>query len=183
MIQARPSAELLNLLHELSAIAGLPGPAARPASCDWNHWLELVEENQLSAFLGSRTVSGTNPFDRALERPPELQNALRGAYIQVARDSAFVHHELQRILATLRTVADPIALKGSALAYALYDHPSERFMTDIDLLLSAEEAPRAAAILQQHGYQSTCPAWDHHHLPPLRHAVRDITVELHTNLA
>ncbi|MEN8183674.1 MAG: nucleotidyltransferase family protein, partial [Myxococcota bacterium] len=40
-----------------------------------------------------------------------------------------------------------------------------------------------AAILQQHGYQSTCPAWDHHHLPPLRHAVRDITVELHTNLA
>jgi hypothetical protein len=183
MIQARPSAELLTLLHELSAIAGLPGPDARPTDCDWSAWVDLAEEHQLSSFLGSRTVSGLNPFDRASERPLELQNFLRGAYIQVARDSAFVHSELQRILAALRPVADPIALKGAALAYTLYDHPSERFMSDIDLLLTSEEAWAAAAVLQQHGYEPICPAWDHHHLPPLRHAVREVTVELHTNLA
>jgi hypothetical protein len=183
MIQARPSAELLKLLHELSAIAGLPGPDAKPTDCDWGVWLDLAEEHQVSSFLGSRAVSGSNPFDRATERPLELQNFLRGAYIQVARDSAFMHSELQRILAALRPVADPIALKGAALAYTLYDHPSERFMTDIDLLLSSEEASAAAAILQEHGYESMCPTWDHHHLPPLRHPVREVTVELHTNLA
>jgi hypothetical protein len=183
MIQAHPSAELLTLLHELSAIAGLPGPAARPTDCDWDVWLDLAEEHQLSSFLGSRAVSGANPFDRATTRPREIQDTLHGAYVQVARDSAFMHSELQRILAALRPVADPIALKGAALAYALYDHPSERSMGDIDLLVADEEAPAAAAILEGLGYEPTCPTWDHHHLPPLRHAVRDVTVELHTNLA
>lgn len=181
MRRARPSAELLMLLHELSAIAGLPGPARRPTHCDWERWLELTEEHQLSPLLGSRSTSGASRFARG--RPAQIGDALRGAYVHVARDSAFVHSELQRILASLRCVADPIALKGAALAYSLYDHPSERPMTDIDLLLSSEQAAAAASILREHGYQPIGPAGNHHHLPPLRHAVREVTVELHTNLA
>jgi hypothetical protein len=183
MIGARPSAELLTLLHELSAIAGLPGPTEPRADCEWKAWLDLVEEHQLTPLLGSRIVADANPFDRATERPGDLVSFLRAAYIHVARDAAFVHNELQRILAALRPVADPIALKGAAVAYALYDHPSERPMSDIDLLVSDEEAPAAAAALEALGYEPTCPAWDHHHLPPLRHALREVTVEIHTNLA
>jgi hypothetical protein len=183
MIGACPSAELLTLVHELSAIAGLPGPADRPESCDWNAWFELADGNQLAALLGSRTASGENPSRHATRRPLAIQNRLRAAYIYGAREAAFLHRELQRILAVLRDVADPIALKGSALAYALYDHPSERPMWDIDLLLSREEASLGFSILQEHGYEAACPPWEHHHLPPLRHPVREITVELHTNLA
>ncbi len=136
MIRARPSAEILTLAHELSAIAGLPGPSARPKRCNWNAWLELAEENQLSPLLGSRMISAGDRGGGVPERPLEIQSSLRGAHIQEARDSAFVHSELQQILAILRDVADPIALKGCALAYELYDHPSER-PHDIGLLGNA----------------------------------------------
>ena len=43
MIRARPSAELLMLLHELSAIAGLPGPDEKPPGCDWKAWVDGKE--------------------------------------------------------------------------------------------------------------------------------------------
>lgn len=181
-MRARPSTELCSLLHELSALVGLPGPDLEPADCDWQRWLGLVEEHQLSPLLGSRgapeATRGWVP-----ERPAEVENHLEGAYVHVARDSAFVHTELLRILAALRPVTDPVALKGAALAYALYDHPSERPMTDVDLLVAPEEAEPAAAVLRGLGYQPVCDAWEHHHLPPLRHPMREVTVELHTNLA
>ena len=69
MIRARPSAELRTLVHELSAIAGLPGPAKRSESCDWDAWFELADGNQLAVLLGSRTASGDDPSCHATRRP------------------------------------------------------------------------------------------------------------------
>ena len=90
MIRARPSAELLTLLHELSAIAGLPGPAERPESCDWDAWFELADGNQLAVLLGSRMASGENPSRHAMRLPLAIQNRLRAEYVYGAREAAFL---------------------------------------------------------------------------------------------
>ena len=66
MIRARPSAELLTLLHELSAIAGLPGPAERPESCDWNAWFELADGNQLVALEAVKRSDALEMLGRQL---------------------------------------------------------------------------------------------------------------------
>ncbi|ALE15485.1 hypothetical protein AMC99_00169 [Altererythrobacter epoxidivorans] len=81
----------------------------------------------------------------------------------------------------------PIALKGAALAYGYYPVPALRQMRDIDLLLPADQAIEARALLLGHGFRPHPNAARYglekgHQLPELYHPESGLLVEIHHRL-
>ncbi|MEX1258783.1 MAG: nucleotidyltransferase family protein [Gemmatimonadota bacterium] len=63
--------------------------------------------------------------------------------------------EQDRILTALRSAGThPIVLKGGALRHMAYDHPLERWMGDLDLLVHAEDMTPLLSTLSTLGYSS-----------------------------
>jgi hypothetical protein len=84
---------------------------------------------------------------------PEAMAALRSAYYLAVADAELHGRELARVLQALAAAGIvPVLLKGTALAYTVYDDPACRCMSDLDLWLSAGEMPRAQAVLAALGY-------------------------------
>ena len=81
----------------------------------------------------------------------------------------------------------PIALKGAALAYGYYPSPALRQMRDIDLLLPADQAVEARALLLGHGFRPHPKAARYslekgHQLPEIYHPESGLIVEIHHRL-
>lgn len=183
----RLSAELDTIVQQLSATAGLK-PARHHASgeIDWNRWLDIVDEHQLGPYLGNRAAPQAFPAAVAA--------ALDARYARSALDAAFRSVELVRILELLEGIAEPIVLKGGALAFTLYRDAAERPMSDLDLLFASEEELAAVSErLAAEGYKMQRPFGqrndeellleEHHHVPPLTNHVAELTLELHLNLS
>jgi hypothetical protein len=174
--------ELKLLVAHLSSIAGLRArPFTTRAPVRWDRWMELVDENQLGAFLGARlaTIAACE-----LELPGEIADELRARYLRSGLDAAFRSTEVVRLLDRLEAPAQPVLLKGAALAHGLYADAAEREMSDIDLLVSSpEKAERAEALLALSGYHPRGKvAPDHHHRAPMFNGASELTFEVHTNL-
>jgi putative nucleotidyltransferase-like protein len=176
------SSELTLIVHQIARGAGMRGPARSvPSSVDWDRWLHLVDENQLGPFLASRCP--------AIEVPRSIALELRDRYTRSGHEAAFRHVELMRIASALDGIAEPIVLKGAALAYTLYAEASERPMSDIDLLFaSAKDVGAATPVLAKLGYSprrkgASATPEGHRHAEPLINGVAEMTLELHTNLA
>jgi len=101
----------------------------------------------------------------------------------------------QTLLATLSRVTgvlnglgiEPVLLKGAAhLATGLYPDPGVRIVGDIDLLVPAERAADAAAMLGDIGFDRAGPtplvAVAMHHLPTLGERETGVALELHTEV-
>ena len=80
-------------------------------------------------------------------------HALRNAAVRAAVLEPFRLADLRALLDALavRGVA-PLIVKGTALAYSLYDAPEQRPRGDTDLLLDAEELDEARAAFRELGY-------------------------------
>jgi hypothetical protein len=82
---------------------------------------------------------------------------------------------------------EPLLLKGAAnLTDGLYPDPGMRIVGDLDLLIPAESASAASAILARAGFDDIergpvrrAPRTAHHHLPMQRHRDTGIGIELH----
>jgi len=86
--------------------------------------------------------------------PPDALAALRQAYEQNGLRNALLLHELGQALRALATAGVPaLALKGAALAESVYGNVALRPMRDMDVLVRAEDAPRALRVLAAQGYR------------------------------
>lgn len=97
--------------------------------------------------------------------------------------------QAQAIAGTLSLLAAegyrPIALKGLGLAYRDYPDPSLRPLRDLDLLMTADEAPAAQQFLLNHPQYRRRKGAGHygiehsHQLPELEHVESGLVIELH----
>jgi hypothetical protein len=111
--------------------------------------------------------------------------ALARAYEENRARNADLVDQAELVLAGLDQAGMPtVPLKGIDAVFAdLYGDAAVRTMGDLDVLVPADAATRAAAVLDDLGYRpaGTAPP-DHHHLPALGLPGRVGVVELHTAL-
>ena len=111
--------------------------------------LDLCRAEEISALLYHR-MRGTPAF---ASWPPAVRNALEhDAQAAVARE-LLIRRELLRVLDALNARGvRPVILKGTALAYSVYPHPSLRSRSDTDLLIRQADAVAVQEALLPLGY-------------------------------
>ncbi|EIL97248.1 MULTISPECIES: nucleotidyltransferase family protein [Rhodanobacter] len=176
-------AGLRRTTEALAAELARPGGATPP-------WSAL--EWQLAAVAA--TVHGVSPLlcRRCAWQHPSWRSFLADQRAHVEHRHRRIATLLQRIDAGARARGIAlVALKGSALhALGLYA-PGDRPMADIDLLVRAEDAAPAIALLQELGYVESFVAWKHRVFRPAagapfaglgEHRDTPVNIELHTRI-
>jgi Uncharacterised nucleotidyltransferase len=92
----------------------------------------------------------------ALENLPQgARTLLQTAYYQAAAANTIQRQELANVLGALEGVGvEVVLLKGTALAYTVYDDPISRLRGDIDAWLPSGRLPAAVTALEALGYCS-----------------------------
>lgn len=155
---------LLQLLSEVE-----PQHARHPV--DEKEWQRLIEDaarREVEAFLYHRL--------RELLVLPDIPAAVRSRleelYCLNGIRNQLLYAEVARVLSLLRDEGiDVIVLKGAYLAQHVYPDFALRTMSDVDLLVHAEEIEHVASLLGRLGYGCTQPYGARHldkayHLPP-----------------
>ena len=101
----------------------------------------------------------------------------------------FYQELTQHILPALEELNTPvIVLKGGALAFMLYPNPALRPMGDLDILVSRDQIPQSARLLETIGYledtisEGRISGQLSHHIHLSGNQAKPITVELHYSL-
>jgi hypothetical protein len=90
--------------------------------------------------------------------PQSVIRELRGDYLHTRLRNSGMQRILAVVLATLNDAALPVVLlKGAALAFAVYDDPGLRPMSDLDLLVRRADVEAAVAALAGVGYRAHMP--------------------------
>lgn len=154
----------------------------------WERVLELAQWHRLVPLLWDHLRAP----DPSLPVPAPVLDALRDAARVSTARSLNLQHEMGRILALLDREGVPvILLKGAALVEAVYPHPGQRTMVDLDLLVPRADIERAHGLVQTLGYSvggaRVARDDDHvlatyHHHYPLRRDGGAVIVELHQGL-
>lgn len=124
---------------------------ATRSDVDWNALWRQIDSALLAPLLYQilRHLAGV---------PGWLVAALERRYLQNARRSVLLLHELSRVLTLLESAHIPVlALKGAALASTIYDDIAQRPMRDVDVLLSGADIEAARRVLESHGYAAPHP--------------------------
>jgi putative nucleotidyltransferase-like protein len=112
-------------------------------------FLRLCDEQHVTVLVGRR-------IDRLASRaewPDELRDELTRRARAAAAAEALTCRELQSVLDALAAEGVfPILLKGTALAYTIYEAPSLRPRFDTDLLIDAAQLPILRRTLEAGGY-------------------------------
>ncbi|MBA2683236.1 MAG: nucleotidyltransferase family protein [Gemmatimonadaceae bacterium] len=148
---------------------------------DWAKLSWLAEQERATPVLWRR-------LSAVASLPAESETLHRMAMVSEFRMS----HLETRLLSALDTLAaantDVVLLKGAALALTVYGSFVARPMSDVDLLVSRDDALRARDALLTAGWTSGASQQEdfyegHHHLPPLVDGLGTGTsLELHTSL-
>ncbi|HEY3111773.1 MAG TPA: nucleotidyltransferase family protein [Chloroflexota bacterium] len=178
-----PPAELQLILSCVQRAAN-PGGAAPPGSPErtaavWRRAVPLAGRAGLApiAFAG-----GGAWLDEA---PADVADALRWHHVASGlRHERSVAPTLRRALGALASAGlVPIVLKGAALAYTAYPEPAQRTLSDVDLLLSDDQLPRASEVLREAGFWTRDgDSRPDHHLQPCYLGDGRVGVELHGQL-
>ncbi len=184
--------ELRLLVAQLRMALGTAGqadPVLLKAPMDWDAWLRWVQRHRVGSFLQHRLPPG----GRA-SLPPTVAAKLRAIGLANAQQGLARAAELARITSILEGHGiRSLAFKGPLLSVQLHGEAGVRHAGDLDLLLAAEDVPRADAALRDAGYRRAYPdfeltpfQWrkflDLHHEVSLLHVQRGITVELQWRL-
>ena len=138
----------------------------------------------VGGLLYREIKSGSFPIELI---PVDARNRLREAYRNCATMNTSLFFDALKVLKSLADHQLPvIALKGLSLAKNIYGDIALRPMSDIDLLVKAEDLVRAGRILLTLGYKQYFPAWEStvkavHHLSPFTNKSGAI-IELHWNI-
>lgn len=113
---------------------------------------------------------GVGPLVYARARVPELRDeALRAAAIEPLR-----LNDLREVLAALQARGvDALLMKGSALAYDIYDAPELRPRSDNDLLIAREARAAMRAVFVDLGFTERLTSGDEHGVRQVGFARRD----------
>jgi len=152
---------------------------------DWHRLLRLSQNERAVSVVYSRLRSGL----AHLVPSDVLDQMRRNALVS---DFAMLHLEtrLRDSLAALaQTQTRVMLLKGAALAYSVYGDVRARPMSDIDMLVDANDAEKARRAMLQTGWHEVAGGVpdslyeQHQHLPPLKDTRGpDLHLEIHTAL-
>jgi hypothetical protein len=122
------------------------GPSTQPGP-DWAAW---VLAQNLGSYVYQRLQHAGVP-DGLRE---DERMTLQAAHYQAIAANTVQRQELGNLLGALeRAGVDVVLLKGTALAYTVYDNPASRLKGDIDAWISPEQFPSALAALERLGYR------------------------------
>lgn len=113
-----------------------------------------AQERILAAAEEERVAPLLHAVTRGRPLPPAVSNRLRSSWLGAVRRHLLGVAQLRCLLSAFGRAKIPlIPLKGPALGEALYDEPSLRPFTDLDLLVHRRDAARAMALLASLGYR------------------------------
>ncbi len=137
--------------HFLSWLLQLDGGYGEvPAELNSPHQLAALRDHDITPWLYRRVKQEGR--QEALD--PEVTAALRQDYIASLALIMAQEEETCQILVALTSAGlKPILLKGADLRLRVYEDPATRPMSDLDLLLSRDEALRAQAVFLKLGYR------------------------------
>ncbi len=148
--------------------------------------------HQLIGFASSHFIlpAIAEPLSRLSADGQPVPDAV-AFFEDMQRRNAQRNQELKNVLVKIATALNrlgvtPIALKGAAfLLDARDDAAPWRFMSDIDLLVRADEMMECVGVLRNLGYTCGGDSYDPHsdaHYPPMLSPCGTYSVELHTRL-
>jgi hypothetical protein len=151
---------------------------------EWDLLLPLAHRNRLLGRLGEQ-LAAEGSLDRI---PPKASEILESSRVLLEHRQRLLLWELDRIAwALAETGIQPVVLKGGA--YLLADLPvaKGRISADVDLMVPRERLGECESALLARGWLSQKRnSYDQryyrewmHELPPMRHAEREIEVDLH----
>ncbi len=155
---------------------------------NWEILPRLAQRHRLTAlvhkFLGAQDADVV---------PPAVQNDLQQNFLAITRQTLYLARELLDLLELFQSAGlVVIPYKGPALGAAVYGNISLREFSDLDILIAPEDAPDAAQLLIQQGFQPcrgagktvTAVQSDPNEKDlPFFHAERNVYLELHYKLA
>lgn len=150
--------------------------------------LRVLRRVRLLGRLGS-SLAAAGRLDLL---PQPAIDALQSAMVTARARTRLARWELDRLAWALADDASiqPVALKGCAYLLADLPNAAGRMFADVDLLLPEARLVEVEQRLQAHGWQSEeltpydqnyYRVWTHE-LPPLKHAEREVEVDLHHNV-
>jgi len=168
---------LLDAARSVHSLIDLSNP-------EWDLLLRLAVRNRLLGRIAAQLDA-----ERLLDRvPSKAAEILGSAQVLVNHRQRQIMWELDRVAWALAdTGVHPIVLKGGAYLLADLPFARGRFFADVDFMVPRERLPESEAALLARGWQSQKQSsYDQryyrewmHELPPLRHAEREIEVDLH----
>ncbi len=133
----------------LAALLQGTAPPWTGMGCDAGAFLQACEREEIAALV-CHHLQGTPEFTRW---PAAVRQALGEARRAAVARELLAQRELVRVLDALAAHrVRPLLLKGSALAYTLYPHPSLRPRCDTDLLIREADADVVRASMSELGY-------------------------------
>ncbi len=153
---------------------------------DWRALGELAEQHGVASLAHWRLEQAGWPSCV----PGELRRSFSTGYYQSAAASALILGELRGIIAKFQQAGIVVlVLKGAHLAFTIYPEAALRPMSDIDLLVRAEDLPAAEAALASCGYYPSQASVSErlnrqqgHHLHLIKGGGASAAVELHWEL-
>lgn len=130
---------------------------------DWQRLTATLRLRRLLPTLGPRIIeladgNASTDFGAAVDHAVATGRR-HGAFLQLVA--------LRAISMLADAGVRSIALKGPLLGEALYGDPGRRSSSDVDLLVSAEQLPRAVEVIRGLGYMAPTDYVDHRGLPLL----------------
>ena len=146
----------------LAALRGEPQPV--PAELTAEALWACIEREQLAPLLHARP-----PAARPTEGPWAAlwSRIARQARVAAALDVVSQRAIVEALDHLARADVRPVLIKGTALAYSLYAHGSERPRADSDVMLPHDEMARARHALEAIGYAAPAFCDDLHQQLPL----------------
>ena len=149
---------------------------------DWDNLALLAQERRAAGLvlraLATASARGNVPAPALMQLDAAQQWHALYALKQMAA--------IKRLMLVLDEAGfKPVVLKGFGLAHASYPDPALRPLRDVDLLLTAEEAARAQAVLIANPHYRVAP-WAgsygveyNHQLPEIQDIDYELTIEIH----
>lgn len=121
--------------------------AANRPDASWGRW---IQAEGLAPYAYHRLRA----TDNLAVLPDDLKAFLRADYYQGIALNTLQRQEAEQVLAALeRAGVETVLLKGTPLAYTVYDDPLCRFKGDLDIWIRFEQLAEATAAIQGAGYR------------------------------
>jgi hypothetical protein len=161
--------------YRLIASALTEAPWAPGPDWDWDQTVQVAAREEVLPALHGK-----------LSCPPEIADFFDGIHQLNAERNCQLIREVETLASLLNQAGiEPVLLKGSAyLVTGIYPDPAERWLQDIDFLVSPPRSAEAFEIIRRSGYESHVPkptALGRHHHPMLVQ-MHHLPVEVHHSL-
>ena len=163
-------------IYELSIPEWLVEPLRRAFAGEAGEWPSDLTAAEVSALV----ENGVVPAIYRVTRHPALRDeAIRAAGVEPRRLA-----DLREVLAALAAAGvDVLILKGSALAYEIYDAPELRPRGDTDLLIARDALETTREVLQKLGLHEVPGSGDEHGVRQAMFARGAHTYDVHWAIA